>query len=328
MLHGYPTRRRPCRGRTIDLWTSECCLLPTTCVTLQVQRAVCPLSGQPQDRLQMGRALSSARERKASKRAARRPLGHPAQLPYAMRQSIIELRGSRRTELGPKKIQARLRERYPGSATALADNNLQRSEAGGLDCPLGAAPACGARRSHRNSIKAPNGLWSADFKGQFLTERRTLVLSIDRDGSRSRYVLGCQGLAGTRGVPTRAVFERLFRQYGLPERVRTDNGVPFASPALQACRGLSIWWIRLGIVPERIEPRAPAAERATRAHASHAQTCRHATACDQPARPAKTLRCVLPSLQRRASARGARATHASECVYRFTASLIRIACLN
>jgi hypothetical protein len=73
----------------------------------------------------------------------------------------------------------------------------------------------------------------------------------------SRYVLGCQGLPGTRGVATRAVFERLFRQYGLPERVRTDNGVPFASLGTAGLSQLSIWWIRLGIVPERITPGRP-----------------------------------------------------------------------
>src|SRR5258707_6584983 len=72
-----------------------------------------------------------------------------------------------------------------------------------------------------------------------------------------RSVLGCQGLVGTRGAPTKAVFQRLFRSYGLPERLRTDNGVPFASTGTAGLSRLSIWWIRLGIVPERIEPGRP-----------------------------------------------------------------------
>lgn len=73
----------------------------------------------------------------------------------------------------------------------------------------------------------------------------------------SRYLLGCQGLDGTRFAATQAVFERLFREYGLPERIRTDNGVPFASTATGGLSQLSVWWIRLGIVPERIEPGQP-----------------------------------------------------------------------
>jgi putative transposase len=73
----------------------------------------------------------------------------------------------------------------------------------------------------------------------------------------SRYLLGCQGLDGTCFVETQAAFERLFQEYGLPNRMRTDNGVPFASMATGGLSHLSVWWIRLGIVPERIEPGQP-----------------------------------------------------------------------
>ena len=187
----------------------------------------------------------------------RRPLTQPTQLPYAMRQSIIELRGSRRTELGPKKIQARLRERYPDrsppSRTTIY-NVLKRA---------GLIPSRRTRRRVSpgavvvDGINTPNGLWSADFKGQFLTNDARWCYPLTVMDHASRYVLGCHGLPSTRGLPARAVFERLFRHYGLPERMRTDNGVPFASLGTGGLSRLSIWWIRLGIVPERITPGRP-----------------------------------------------------------------------
>ena len=187
----------------------------------------------------------------------RRPLTQPTQLPYAMRQSIIELRGSRRTELGPKKIQARLRERYPDrsppSRTTIY-NVLKRA---------GLIPSRRTRRRVSpgavvvDGINTPNGLWSADFKGQFLTNDARWCYPLTVMDHASRYVLGCHGLPSTRGLPACAVFERLFRHYGLPERMRTDNGVPFASLGTGGLSRLSIWWIRLGIVPERITPGRP-----------------------------------------------------------------------
>src|SRR5690606_29536345 len=73
----------------------------------------------------------------------------------------------------------------------------------------------------------------------------------------SRYLLACKGLPGTRYPDTQAVFERLFREYGLPERIRTDNGVPFANTGVGHLSRLTIWWIKLGIWPERIEPGQP-----------------------------------------------------------------------
>jgi len=74
---------------------------------------------------------------------------------------------------------------------------------------------------------------------------------------QSRFLLACQGFEGTRFEQTKEVFERLFREYGLPHRIRTDNGVPFASHSVAGLSNLSKWWVRLGIMPERIEPGKP-----------------------------------------------------------------------
>lgn len=186
-----------------------------------------------------------------------RPRSQPAQLPYALRQAIIELRGNRRAELGPKKIQARLRERYadqPVPSRTTIYNVLKRS---GLIVPRRDRPRVARGAGVVEDIKTPNGLWSADYKGQFLTGDGRWCYPLTVMDHSSRYLLGCQGLPGTHGAPTRAVFERLFRRYGLPERMRTDNGVPFASLGTAGLSRLSIWWIRLGIVPERITPGRP-----------------------------------------------------------------------
>ena len=73
----------------------------------------------------------------------------------------------------------------------------------------------------------------------------------------SRYLLACQGLEGTTYSASRRVFTRLFREFGLPQRIRTDNGTPFASIALGRLSRLSVWWIKLGILPDLIEPASP-----------------------------------------------------------------------
>jgi hypothetical protein len=73
----------------------------------------------------------------------------------------------------------------------------------------------------------------------------------------SRYLLCCQGLDGPTHHASRRVFSRLFREFGLPERIRTDNGAPFATSALGRLSALSVWWIQLGILPDLIEPASP-----------------------------------------------------------------------
>lgn len=98
----------------------------------------------------------------------------------------------------------------------------------------------------------PNEVWTTDFKGEFRTGdgRYCYPLTL-RDGF-SRYVLRCAALPRKAGDVTRAQFERAFREYGLPERLRSDNGEPFAGTGLTRLSRLSAWWIRLGIHPERI----------------------------------------------------------------------------
>ncbi len=188
---------------------------------------------------------------------SRRPRAQPAQLPYAIQQSILELRGSRRAELGPKKIQARLQERYPDQVMPSRTTIYNVLKRAGMIPPRRLRRRVARAGRVQDGIKLPNGLWSADFKGQFLTGDGRWCYPLTVMDHASRYLLGCQTLPGTRRAETRTVFERLFRRYGLPERLRTDNGVPFASLGTAGLSRLSIWWIRLGIVPERIQPGRP-----------------------------------------------------------------------
>jgi transposase InsO family protein len=106
-------------------------------------------------------------------------------------------------------------------------------------------------------IAAPNQVWCADFKGQFKTRDGLYCYPLTITDGFSRYLLACQGLLTTACADAKTVFTKVFREFGLPERIRTDNGVPFATVSLARLSSLSAWWIRLGILPELIEPGKP-----------------------------------------------------------------------
>ena len=108
-----------------------------------------------------------------------------------------------------------------------------------------------------SQVLAPNDLWCADFKGQFKTGDGIYCYPLTVTDEHSRYLLGCQGLLSTRVAEAKPVFTRLFKEYGLPKRIRTDNGVPFATNTLARLSRLSAWWVRLGVLPELIEPGKP-----------------------------------------------------------------------
>jgi transposase InsO family protein len=107
------------------------------------------------------------------------------------------------------------------------------------------------------AVRAPNDVWSADFKGHFPLGdgRRCHPLTIS--DNYSRYLLCCHGMYRPEGLRTRACFEAVFREYGLPRALRTDNGVPFASIALGGLSALAVWLVKLDVMPERIEPGQP-----------------------------------------------------------------------
>ena len=104
----------------------------------------------------------------------------------------------------------------------------------------------------------PNDLWCADFKGEFRLGNTRYCYPLTVTDHASRFLLLCEALEPTREQPAIAAFERLFRERGLPDAIRSDNGVPFASPnALFNLSKLSVWWLRPGIAIERIKPGHP-----------------------------------------------------------------------
>jgi len=117
------------------------------------------------------------------------------------------------------------------------------------------------RRAHPGCPKTvpqgPNDIWAADYKGQFRLKGGGYCFPLTVSDLASRYLLGYDAHSAISRERTVQHFTRLFEAYGLPERIRTDNGTPFASNALARLSQLSVWFIQLGIYPELIEPGEP-----------------------------------------------------------------------
>lgn len=191
---------------------------------------------------------------------SRRPHTCPHATPPVLQARLLEAR-RRHPTWGPRKLLALMhrQERRQGTAFAWPARStvaelLRRN---GLSAPRRRR----ARRGHPGRpltpMTAPNVIWTADYKGQFRLGDGSYCYPLTVQDGFSRYLLACRGLTGTTTVECRPVFERLFQEYGLPEILRTDNGVPFATGALGRLSQLSVWWIRLGIYPELIEPAHP-----------------------------------------------------------------------
>ena len=101
-------------------------------------------------------------------------------------------------------------------------------------------------------MDAPNDTWCADFKGEFKTADGIYCYPLTITDGCTRYLLECRGLLSTAHKTAKPVFAKIFREFGMPRIIRTDNGAPFATTAIGRLSRLSVWWIRLGIFPELI----------------------------------------------------------------------------
>jgi putative transposase len=107
-------------------------------------------------------------------------------------------------------------------------------------------------------VSKPNELWCADYKGEFMLADRRYCYPLTITDYASRYLITCDALGTTKEAYAFSVFERAFKDFGLPNTIRTDNGVPFSCcNALYGLSRLSVWWLRLGINIERIKPGHP-----------------------------------------------------------------------
>lgn len=187
---------------------------------------------------------------------SRAPHRHPNAVSEAGVERIIALRREHPT-WGPKKLRAWLMAHEAGASWPAA------STVGAI---LKDAGLSHARRRSRKAVaytqpfaacEGPNAVWCADFKGWFRTRdgKRCEPLTIS-DGY-SRFLLRCQGLYRTTLAVVTPLFEATFREYGLPWAIRTDNGPPFGAPSVVGLSSLAVWWVKLGIKPERIAPGKP-----------------------------------------------------------------------
>ena len=182
----------------------------------------------------------------------RAPERHPNQTPERIERAVLQLRRAH-MRWGPRKLK-RVLERE----NSRRPNGQQRALSGALLAREGlVVPRKKRRRAPPYtepfaSADAPNQVWCADFKGWFRTADGARIDPLTITDAYSRYLLRCQHVAKTNGGQVQAIFEAAFREFGLPQAIRTDNGPPFASRAVAGLSRLAVWWMKLGIVPERI----------------------------------------------------------------------------
>jgi putative transposase len=186
---------------------------------------------------------------------------HPAhQVPASIAATLCQLREANPT-WGARKLRDVLAREQPGVVWPAPSTITTLLTRAGLVTTRRRSLRERTAWMHRNPLTAPtapNDVWTADFKGEFRLRRGPYCYPLTIADLYSRYVLTVTGLDGTAGAPAEAIFRRSFAEFGLPWVIRTDNGVPFAAPgALGGLSVLSVWWIRLGIRPERIDKGVP-----------------------------------------------------------------------
>src|SRR5579862_6159433 len=187
---------------------------------------------------------------------SRRPYRHANQLPIQIETLIVRVKQDK-PSWGAPKIRERLSRLYPDvHAPAISTVHAVLDRHGLVK----------RRTRRRNRAQGttlsraaqPNELWCADYKGEFMLADRRYCYPLTITDFASRYLIACEALSTTREVYAFSVFESVFKEFGLPRAIRTDNGVPFASPnSLFNLSKLSVWWLRLGIEIERIKPGHP-----------------------------------------------------------------------
>jgi transposase InsO family protein len=179
------------------------------------------------------------------------PKRHPNQTPAKIEQRILQLRYEH-PRWGARKLRGHLDEKYPKihwPANSTIGELLQRE---GL--------AVARKKRHRTppytqpfqAITQPNDLWCADFKGWFKTDDGERIDPLTITDAHTRYLLRCQSVDKANLPQVKGIYVAAFREYGMPLTIRTDNGPPFATRAIAGLSRLSVWLMRLGIVPERI----------------------------------------------------------------------------
>lgn len=183
----------------------------------------------------------------------------PRSCPHQTSDELVELilEENSRYGWGARKILKRLQKRFPERTLPARSTIFDILEKHGRVRPRrrlrrwkhpGAAPF---------NTTAPNQVWTVDFKGQFLMRNGIYCYPLTIVDHFSRYLLCCHGLPDVRTRGVKSQFLRLFRQHGLPDAIRSDNGSPFASTGIHGLTQLNVWWLQLGITHQRITPGNP-----------------------------------------------------------------------
>lgn len=189
---------------------------------------------------------------------SRAPLSSPQRMDSRVKETLLEVRRERK-HWGPRKILAYVAPRHP----ELADVLPAPSTAGDLFRREGLVTKR-KRRSPRPfepagalQTQAPNEVWTADFKGEFRLGNGRYCFPFTLADAHTRYLLACRAEPSTALVGAQRGFLEAFRTYGLPQAIRTDNGTPFVGHGVSGLSTLSVWWIKLGIHPQRIPKGRP-----------------------------------------------------------------------
>jgi putative transposase len=221
-----------------------------------VMRAVCAEFGISRQTGYKWLARYAAEGVEGLKERSRAPLSHGQARDEAVVEAVLALR-ERHPTWGPKKLRKKLAERLPDIAPParstigdwLRKEGLTERRRPRRCCPPSASPLAAA--------DVPNAVWCADFKGWFTTGDRRRCDPLTISDAMSRYLLRCEAVAQPDGAHVRPVFEAAFCEFGLPLAIRSDNGPPFASTGAGGLSRLAVWWIKLGLKPERIKPGKP-----------------------------------------------------------------------
>ena len=190
------------------------------------------------------------------KEQSRAPKNCPNRTPKKILNLLIQEKLKNRKS-GPRKIRARLKRQRPELALPavstisywLKKEGLVEQRKKRLHVPPYTEPFV--------ECNAPNKVWSMDYKGQFYMKNDHACYPFTVSDNFSRFLLRCKALAGPRYMPTKEALKSTFREYGLPDVIRNDNGTPFASKCIGGLSRLSIWLIQQGIIPERIKKGCP-----------------------------------------------------------------------
>jgi transposase InsO family protein len=180
--------------------------------------------------------------------------------PHRTRQDVVAaLLAIRRKHpsWGPAKLLRILRRQRPSLPLPARSTAALLFKRHGLVKPRRRRPHPGHPGLGQTPMSHPNAVWTADFKGQIKTLDGLWCYPLTLVDGFSRYCLACVGLPSPKHELVQPLFERAFREFGLPDVIRTDNGAPFASQAIHRLSRLHVWWIKIGIYPELILPGHP-----------------------------------------------------------------------